>query len=329
MDVLVHPNFDPAAVVIFGRPIAWYGLMYLCGFAAAYLLGRYRAKRWPQWQLKEIDDIIFAGAIAVIVGGRLGYMVFYDWPYYFPHEANDPWYEFAMIWDGGMSFHGGAIGVVLAIAFIAWRTKYTEHKRSFLQVADFVVPLAPLGIFFGRMGNFINQELWGRVVGEHAWFGMKFPLEALQANAEYPMRAGQDVAEQLIGRCKTTGANVAEQFQQRCADITGNLADALDVPVRHPSQLYEAVLEGLVLFAILWLYSRKPRPVGSTAGLFLVGYGVFRAFVEHFRKPDAGIDFLLGTSWLTEGMLLSLPMILAGLVIIAISQNVCKVVETR
>lgn len=329
MEVLVHPNFDPAAITIFGRSIAWYGLMYLCGFAAAYLLGRYRAKRCPQWNPKEIEDMIFAGALAVIVGGRMGYMLFYDWPYYFEHEANDPWYEFIMIWDGGMSFHGGALAVVLAIAFVAWRTKKTEHPRSFLQVADFVVPLAPLGIFFGRMGNFINQELWGRVAGENAWFSMKFPKEALIEKAEYPMRAGQDVAEQLIGRCQTTGADVAEKFQDKCSEISANLVEALDVPARHPSQLYEAVLEGLVLFVILWVYSRKPRPVGSVAGLFLLGYGMFRGFVEFFRKPDEGIDFLLGTSWLTEGMLLSLPMILGGLLIIAISQKVGKVVETR
>lgn len=283
----VHPNFDPVALDLGFASVQWYGLMYLIGFAAAYFLGRYRAKRWPQWNPSELDDIIFLGAMAVIVGGRLGYMVFYDWPYETAKDATDPWWEFIKIWDGGMSFHGGALAVVLAIAFYAWRS-----KRGFLQVADFVVPLAPLGIFAGRMGNFINQELWGRVVSENSILGVQFPKEA-----NVP-----------------TGIEVPE---------------GLSLPFRHPSQLYEAVSEGLLLFAILWLYSRKPRPVGSVAALFLFFYGVFRGFVEFFRKPDEGIDFLWGTTWLTEGMLLSIPMIIAGLALFVVSIIIGRVVETR
>lgn len=286
----VHPDFDPVALDI-GLPIQWYGIMYLIGFAIAYFLGKYRARRWPLWKPEELDDIIFLGAMAVIIGGRLGYMVFYDWPYAMPGEENDPWYEFAQIRDGGMSFHGGALMVAVAICFYAWRS-----KRPVLQVADFVVPLAPLGIFAGRMGNFINQELWGRVASDNALMAVQFPLE------------------------------------QRALDImyqAGTIAEPVIAPFRHPSQLYEAILEGLVLFAILWLFSRKPRPMGSVAGLFLFFYGVFRGFVEFFRKPDEGIEFLWGTTWLTEGMLLSIPMIVIGLGIVIAAYSMGRVVERR
>lgn len=312
MDVLLHPNFDPAAVVIFGRPIAWYGLMYLLGFVAAYLLGKYRAKQSTKWQSQEIDDLIFLGALSVIVGGRLGYMLFYDWPHHIPGEP-DHWWEFIEIWKGGMSFHGGALAIVLAIWFFSWRTKVkSQHPRSYLQVADFAVPLAPLGIFAGRMGNFINQELWGREAGESALMSMKFPLEAGIAQ-------GADVTQALIEKCLQGSRYVVETFHGNCQTINDNAMAALNVPARHVSQLYEAATEGLLLFLILWLYSRKPRPVGSVAAFFLIFYGLFRAFCEYFRKPDEGIDFLWGTGWLTEGMLLSMPMVLAGLAILALS----------
>ncbi len=250
--MLVHPQFDPVALAIGPMAVRWYGLMYVLAFAAFILLGRWRIKTRPDqgWTHHELDDLLFWGVVGVVVGGRLGQVLFYEPAYYLERPL-----EILAVWKGGMSFHGGLVGVLLALAWHAHR-----HDRRFLEVGDFVAPLVPLGLCFGRIGNFINGELWGRAADPALPWAMVFP-------------------------------------------------QVDDVP-RHPSQLYQAGLEGLALFLILWLYSRAPRPVGATSGLFLIGYGGFRFIAEYFREPDAGI---FGKSEvISMGQWLSLPMILIG-----------------
>ncbi|MEM7196091.1 MAG: prolipoprotein diacylglyceryl transferase [Pseudomonadota bacterium] len=257
--MIVHPNFDPIAISIGPLSVHWYGLMYLLGFAAGLLLGRYRAnKSGSGWNPDEISDLVFFIAIGVIAGGRLGYVLFYNVPYY----LQNPLQVFA-IWDGGMSFHGGLIGVIVSMWLYGRKT-----QRGFLKVADFLAPLVPPGLFFGRIGNFINQELWGRM-SDVPW-AVLFPLAPEGA--------------------------------------------------RHPSQLYEAFLEGIVLFVILWVFSAKPRASGVVAGLFVVLYGVFRFIVEFFREPDAHLG-AVAFEWMTMGQLLCIPMILIGLFVIIRSRS--------
>ena len=237
-------------------PIAfhWYGLMYLLGFIGAWWLGSYRAaKPGSNWTKTEVSDLIFYGAIGVIVGGRLGSVLFYNFGYYFQDLKH--MFEIFFIWRGGMSFHGGMLGVAFAFWWFA-----RASGKSFLTVADFLVPMVPIGLFTGRIGNFINQELWGKVT-DLPW-GVVFK-----------------------------GAGSAP---------------------RHPSQLYEAGLEGLALFGILWWYSSKPRPAGSVLALFLIGYGVFRFLVEFVRVPDEHLSYL-AFNWLTMGQILSLPMVVGGI----------------
>ncbi len=246
-----HPQIDPVALSLGPFDVHWYGLMYLIGFGAAWWLGRLRARETPGWDPGQIGDMVFYGALGVVLGGRLGYILFYDLQSYLDAPLN-----VLKLWEGGMSFHGGLIGVLVAIALFARR-----HGKRFFEVGDFVAPLIPIGLGAGRIGNFINGELWGRV-SELPW---------------------------------------AMVFADPRA---GGLA-------RHPSQLYEAFLEGLVLFAILWFYSRKPRPMMSVSGLFLLCYGVFRFTVEFTRMPDAHLGFIAG-DWMTMGQVLSLPMIVAG-----------------
>ncbi len=255
--MLVHPQFDPVALHLGPLSVRWYGLMYVAAFAGFILLGRYRSRVQPQtgWSFKELDDLLFWGVLGVVVGGRLGQVLFYDPGYYFANPG-----EIIAVWKGGMSFHGGLIGVLLALVWHAHRT-----GRRFLEVGDFVAPLVPLGLFFGRMGNFINGELWGRPADPSLPWAMVFP----QAN------------------------------------------DLVPIP-RHPSQLYEAGLEGLALFVLVWLYSSKPRPVGAVSGVFLMGYGTFRFLAEYFRNPDDGI-FGYMTFNISMGQWLSAPMILAGM----------------
>jgi len=247
--MLLYPQIDPVALSIGPLKIHWYGLMYLIGFALAWGLGRVRAKQSNgRWQPVQVDDLIFYSALGVIIGGRLGYVLFYQTTSLW----QDPSFLFR-IWQGGMSFHGGLIAGILALLWYAKRL-----QRPLLELTDFIAPLIPLGLAFGRIGNFINGELWGRV-SDVPW-AMIFPL-------------------------------------------------AGDFP-RHPSQLYEAVFEGLILFIIIWLYSSKPRALGRVSGLFLFGYGVFRFGIEFFREPDIQLG-LLGV--FSMGQWLSLPLILAGI----------------
>lgn len=249
--MLVHPDIDPVAFSIGPVAVRWYGLMYLIGFVLAWLLGRYRASRpGSGWTPQQVDDLIFHAALGVILGGRVGYVLFYN----FGAFLDNPLMLFR-IWEGGMSFHGGVLGVFIALGIYA-----RSLRRGFFEVTDFLMPLVPPGLFFGRIGNFINGELWGRV-SDAPW--------AMVFRAAGPLP-------------------------------------------RHPSQLYEAALEGIILFLLLWFYSAKPRPVMAVSGLALLLYGIFRGVVEFFREPDAHLGFI-AWDWLTMGQLLSLPMILAGL----------------
>jgi phosphatidylglycerol:prolipoprotein diacylglycerol transferase len=246
---MIYPQIDPVALSIGPLQVHWYGLMYLFGFAGAWWLGRVRAERYG-WTAEQVEDLLFYGAIGVIVGGRLGYSLFYD----FANNLADPLNIFK-IWQGGMSFHGGLLGVLTAFWLFSKKT-----GKSFFEISDFMVPMVPIGLFFGRMGNFINGELWGKV-SDVSW-AMIFP----------------------------TGGPLP----------------------RHPSQLYEAGLEGLVLFILLWLYSNKAKPLGAVSGLFFLGYGIFRFLIEFVRTPDAQYGYF-AFEWLTMGQILSLPMIILGL----------------
>jgi phosphatidylglycerol---prolipoprotein diacylglyceryl transferase len=257
--MLLHPLIDPVAFQIGPVKVHWYGLMYLLAFAVAWWLGRLRAREtWRGWSPTEVDDLIFYGMIGVIVGGRLGYTVFYG----LPGHGGDPW-SLLRVWEGGMSFHGGLLGVLAAMWLFARR-----RGRRFFSVADFLAPLVPFGLAAGRVGNFINGELWGRPT-DLPW-GVVFP----------------------------SGGELA----------------------RHPSQLYQAALEGLALFALLWWFSRRPRPAMAVSGLFLTGYGVFRGLVEFVREPDAHIGYLAG-GWLTMGHVLTVPMLVAGVALLLLAHR--------
>ncbi len=258
-----QPNIDPILVQIGPFAIHWYGLMYLAALGSAYFCANLRTKSANNnWHANQVSDLVFFLFLGAVLGGRFGYVLFYNFEYFLSHPM------FLIGWNGhtiewaGMSFHGGLLGV---LASAMWYAK--KNKRTFFEVTDFIAPIIPLGLFFGRIGNFINGELWGRPAGSDIYWSVTFK------NAP--------------------------------------LVHGLQVP-RHPSQLYEAILEGLVLFAIIWLYSNKERPRAAVSGLFLLGYGSFRFFVEFFREPDAGIGFILGTEWLTKGMLLSIPMVVFG-----------------
>ena len=253
--MLVHPQFDPVALAIGPVAVRWYGLMYLVGFALIWAVGRYRIARTPGgvWSAKDIDDALFFGILGTILGGRLGYVLFYKPGEYFA----EPW-RILSVWEGGMSFHGGMLGVILAMAWFA-----RSRRQDWLSVTDFVAPLVPLAIAAGRLGNFINAELWGRPATV-PW-AMVFP------------------------------------------NVDG-------VP-RHPSQLYEFALEGVLLFVVLWWFSARPRPRGAVSGLFLLGYGLVRFLVEYTREPDRFLGLLsLGFSM---GQWLSAPMMLAGAAMLA------------
>jgi phosphatidylglycerol:prolipoprotein diacylglycerol transferase len=250
--------------------------MYLLGFLFFWVAGGWvaRQRTWWGWKPQEVGDFLFYAMIGVVVGGRIGYVLVYA----MDSLMADPLFLFR-ITQGGMSFHGGLVGVMVAIWWFGRRS-----GRSFWQVADFVVPLVPVGLALGRLGNFIGGELWGRLT-DVPW-GMIF------ANAIQP--GGWQSAE--LEAAWRSGA--------------------LDQYARHPSQLYQAAGEGLGLFILLAVFSRVPRPVGAVSGLFLAGYGVFRFVAEFFREPDRHIGYLAG-DWLTMGMLLSLPMLVAGVIVMA------------
>ncbi len=266
--MLTYPDIDPVLVAIGPLKIHWYGIMYLVAFASAWYLGRKRSHR-PGAVItpEQMDDLIFYGAMGVVIGGRVGSIIFYN----FDSFLQNPLYLFK-IWQGGMSFHGGFLGVLVAME--VFRRKV---GRRFFEITDFIAPLVPIGLAAGRVGNFINGELWGGpATGPWA---MKIPCDVMPPD--------------------------------RYRDFAG----ALCATPRHPSMLYEMLLEGVLLFIILWIYSSKPRPVMAVSGLFLLGYGCFRSLVETIRLPDANLGYLLGTGWLTMGMLLSAPMIIAGVII--------------
>lgn len=248
--MLTYPEINPIAIQLGPIAVHWYGVMYLVGFVMAWWLGVIRAKQSAgQWKSTQIGDLLFYCAIGVIVGGRLGYVLFYD----FETVLRNPLALFA-IWRGGMSFHGGLVGVACALWLYA-----RNSGKKFFEITDFIAPLVPIGLGLGRLGNFINGELWGRVTTV-PW-GMIFP-------------------------------------------------NAGPLP-RHPSMLYEFLLEGVVLFTVLWLFSARVRPAPAVTGLFLVLYGCFRFFVEFFRQPDPQLGFI-ALGWLTMGQLLSLPLIAGG-----------------
>ncbi|MDX5444734.1 MAG: prolipoprotein diacylglyceryl transferase [Zoogloeaceae bacterium] len=252
--MLVHPGFDPVALSIGPLSIHWYGVMYLLAFALFAGLGRVHARRRPElgWNGKQIDDLLFYGMLGVIVGGRLGEVLFFQPGHYLANPL-----EIVKIWKGGMSFHGGFLGVLVALAWYG-RTQ----GRSFWQVADFIAPLVPTGLALGRIGNFINGELWGRVASADLPWAMVFPW--------------------------------------------------VDNLPRHPSQLYQAAGEGLLLFVILWIYSARPRPAGAVSAAFLIGYGSLRFLAEFFRTPDPGIFGTLSLG-LSTAQWLCVPMVVAGL----------------
>jgi phosphatidylglycerol---prolipoprotein diacylglyceryl transferase len=252
--MLVHPQFDPIAFQLGPVAVRWYGLMYLLAFVLFVVLGKVRARRnlLTGWHPRDVDDMLFYGVFGVILGGRLGYVLFYKPLHYLAHPL-----EILQVWSGGMSFHGGFLGVLVAL----WLFARNRDKR-FLDVTDFVAPLVPLGLAAGRLGNFINGELVGRVT-DVPW-AMVFPQ--------------------------------------------------VDGLPRHPSQLYQFGLEGVLLFVLLWWYAGRTRPMGAVSAMFLIGYGALRFIAEYAREPDNFLGFLAGG--FTMGQWLSLPMMAAGVVML-------------
>lgn len=260
-----YPEINPIALEIGILKVHWYGIMYVCGFVGAWLLASYRINQHKHLQnivqhkftTTNLSDFIFYCAVGVIVGGRLGYILFYYIWYDLNGFIQQPWILFRL-WEGGMSFHGGMLGVIISVLLFA-----KKNKMRFLDIADFTVPLVPIGLFFGRIGNFINDELWGRVTD--VFWAIKFPSGGL-------------------------------------------------LP-RHPSQIYEAFFEGIVLFVFLWIYSNKTRKPGNVSAMFLIGYGFARCICEFFREPDLPLGFI-AYNWLTMGQLLSIPMIICGFILL-------------
>lgn len=263
--MLTYPDIDPVAFSLGPLTVHWYGIMYIVAFTGAWYLARLRARRasaaGPVWQKfrfsdDQIADLVFYGALGAVLGGRFGSVLFYN----FDRFVADPLW-LLRVWEGGMSFHGGFLGVMLAFFIYSRRI-----NRHYFDVLDFIAPLAPFGLGVGRIGNFIGGELWGRPT-DVPW-GMVFPH--------------------------------------------------VDDLARHASQLYQAVLEGVVLFALMWWFSSKPRPRYAVSGLFAVGYGVQRFFVEFYREPDSWLGFV-ALDWLTMGQVLSVPMIVAGGILLVVA----------
>ena len=257
--MITYPEINPVALDLGFAKIHWYGLMYLIGFAGSWWLGVIRAAQTNSgWKKDEVADLIFYGALGVILGGRIGYVLFYNFSAFIDNPIT-----ILQIWQGGMSFHGGMLGVFLALYLFARKT-----QKTFFQVSDFIAPMVPIGLGAGRLGNFINAELLGRPADPSLPWAMDF------------------------------GDHIA----------------------RHPSQLYQAISEGLILFLILWFYSSKPRPRMAVSALFLIFYGCFRFTTEFFRTPDVQIGFV-AFDWMTKGQQLSIPMIAAGLYILYLAHK--------
>jgi len=258
--MLVHPQFDPVALQLGPLAIHWYGITYLVAFGLFIFLANQRLKQAQyadtalraRFNEQSVEDLLFYGAVGVVLGGRIGYCLFYK-----PMEyLSQPWEIFA-VWHGGMSFHGGMLGVILAMGLFA-----RQKKLPWLWLTDFIAPCVPTGLAAGRVGNFINGELWGRIADTQLPWAMVFP----QSGALIP---------------------------------------------RHPSQIYQFLLEGLLLFVLLWFFARKPRPIGAVSGVFLMGYGTLRFIAEYFREPDAFLGLLGGG--LSMGQWLCVPMVIMGL----------------
>ena len=260
--MLNYPEIDPVIFSIGFLKIRWYGLMYLIGFVIAIMLAKIRIKKsWSPIKSSEVDDLIFYCMLGVILGGRLGYVIFYGW-----HQLiSDPLYIFRIM-EGGMSFHGGLIGVIVALWLYG-----RKIDRDMITMMDFVAPIVPLGLGFGRIGNFINGELWGKPT------------------------------------------NVAWSFKVNGVSL-------------HATQLYEAFLEGLVLFLILWIFTDKERPKMQSSAVFLIGYGVFRFFIEFYRVPDAHLNYL-AFGWVTMGQILTAPMIIIGMTMFILANNKEKILR--
>lgn len=255
--MFTYPQFDPVAFSLGPLSVHWYGIMYIIAFGGAWALARIRARRTPgEWTDEQISDLVFYGAMGAVLGGRLGSALFYN----FDKVLADPLWVLR-VWEGGMSFHGGILGVMAALYWYSGKL-----RKPYFQVLDFIAPLAPFGLGAGRLGNFIGGELWGRHT-DVPW-GMVFPH--------------------------------------------------VDPYPRHASQLYQFALEGVLLFALVWWFSSRTRPRYAVSGMFSLGYGLQRFFVEFFREPDEGIGFV-ALDWMTMGQILSLPMILAGIVLLILA----------
>ncbi|WP_457913857.1 prolipoprotein diacylglyceryl transferase [Candidatus Gillettellia adelgis] len=275
---LAFPKFDPIIFSIGSFSLHWYGVMYLIGFIFAIWLALRRASQVESdWTKDEIENLLYTCFLGVVIGGRIGYVLFYNLSLF----LHNPLYLFK-VWNGGMSFHGGLIGVILIITWFSYRT-----QRNFLQLSDFIAPLIPFGLGVGRLGNFINGELWGRVTTVTPW-AMLFP--------------GSQSEDIELATTNTKWMSLLNQY--------GTLP-------RHPSQLYEFLLEGVALFIVLNLFICKPRPAGAVSGLFLLGYGIFRIFVEAFRQPDAQLG--LFNNIISMGQILSIPMVIVGMIMIIIA----------
>lgn len=259
--MLIHPLPDPVAISLGPLSVHWYGLMYLVAFVQFLLLGRVRVRQ-PHiaaagWKKEDLDDMLFYGVLGVIIGGRLGEVLFYNPAYYLSHPV-----EIFAVWKGGMSFHGGFLGVMIAMAF--WGRK---QGRPLMEVMDFIAPLVPLGYAAGRIGNFINAELPGRLADPTLPWAMIWPN--------------------------------------------------IDNLPRHPSPIYQALVDGVLLFIVLWLFARKARPMMAVSGVFALGYGCARFFTEYFRTPDYEVTIAGWT--ISAGQMLSVPMVILGIVLLLIA----------